>query len=170
MFCTKSRSGNPHWAATVWRGSDSAVHLSVHVCALQVRSYVFISSIRLQVLFPLHLLMHLFSMNYLLWTAVQTVSAPLTHRLRNTAPCDIFCASSLCWHGRGHESMNKPWPLNCKVFGESCGDIAAGAWARAQGWAINQISWMYLLFWQLEVISITSISPLYNRDTDGGGG
>lgn len=30
-------------------------------------------------------------------------------------------ASSLCRHGRGHESMSKLWPLNCKVFGNSCG-------------------------------------------------
>lgn len=40
---------------------------------------------------------------------------------------DIFCASSLCQQGRGHESMSKPWSLNCKVWGKSCGDITEGA-------------------------------------------
>lgn len=40
----------------------------------------------------------------------------------HVASYDIFSASSLCQHDRQHESMNKSWPLNCKIYGNFNGN------------------------------------------------
>lgn len=44
----------------------------------------------------------------------------------HVASYDIFGACSLCQHAWQHESMNKPWPLNCEIYGNSSGNNTEG--------------------------------------------
>ena len=164
---TESRSGNPLCATHVSCWSDLSIVLPyAHVWKV----YFYLPVFKCHFSFTSPPQNAVFSSSVYYSTAVQAISldSPSLKKYYHVTSYDILCASSLCRHCRGHESMNKPWPVNCKVFGNSWGDSTRGgggegARARAQGWAINEISWLYLVFWQLEVIGTTFMSLRLRR-------